>query len=167
MTVRGTLALVVVAVVLGAWALLERLHPPGPPVVPTLLGAPPASASRIEVSEPDATLVAIRRDGGWVDAAGRAWPPRVDDDFLDALSHITALRDVDAAPAGTNDYGFAGRRLRVLGADGATLLDVELGDRNPALTGVYVRRADRPEVLLVGALVVWELKKLHDAAPSW
>src|SRR5262249_44271975 len=101
-----------------------------------------------------------------VDAGGRRWPAGTVDAFLDALRGITAIREVGAGDGGAEDYGFEGRRLRVTGTGGAPLLGLELGDQKPALTGVYARPADRPKVLLVGALLVWELRKLRDIAPS-
>ena len=43
------------------------------------------------------------------------------------------------------------------------LLAMDIGTRNPAWTGSYARRDGRDEVLLVGALLRWELEKLRSA----
>jgi len=40
---------------------------------------------------------------------------------------------------------------------------MDIGNRNPAWTGSYARRAGRAEVLLVGAVLRWELDKLRSA----
>jgi hypothetical protein len=45
--------------------------------------------------------------------------------------------------------------------DTETLLALEVGATNPARTGVYVRRIGEPAVLLVGALLRWEIEKLR------
>jgi hypothetical protein len=41
------------------------------------------------------------------------------------------------------------------------LLDLEVGAMNPSETAVYVRRMGHSPVLLVGALLHWELQKLR------
>jgi hypothetical protein len=63
----------------------------------------------------------------------------------------------------------AGRRrdrLSLATRDGRPALALEIGAPNPAGTGLYVRRADRPYVLLLGGVLRWELAKLRDAAPQ-
>ena len=74
---------------------------------------------------------------------------------------------VDADPAEPSDYGLGPDtpRLRVMAA-GKELLSLEIGERNPAWTGLYARLAGQREVILVGAVLHWELEKLRDAAPD-
>src|SRR3989442_1562213 len=71
-------------------------------------------------------------------------------------------------PATPGDYGLGpgGRRLGLAAADGRPLLALELGERNPAWTGLYARRAGEPAVLLVGGVLAWELEKVRQAAPG-
>jgi hypothetical protein len=75
---------------------------------------------------------------------------------------------VDAEPVDEAGYGLgaSAQRLLVTGADGRPLLALEVGERNPAWTGLYVRRKGEREVVMVGALLRWELEKLRDAAPG-
>ncbi len=170
-TVRGTVAL---AAVLGAlegwfwWAQLQPRAVPEPVEEPPLLAAPGTSVSRIEFEENGRTLVAVRSPSGWVDAAGRAWRGDVVSDLVDALSSQRPAMVVDPAPEDPTDYGLGpdAPRLRLLGAGGAVLLAIEVGERNDAWTGVYARLAGRPAVVLVDTVLHWELEQLRDAQPE-
>jgi hypothetical protein len=46
-------------------------------------------------------------------------------------------------------------------ADGRELVAIEVGAMNPAETGVYVRRSGQRPILLIGALLRWELEKVR------
>lgn len=171
MTVRGTLGLVAVLVVLLAvvWVGERGAPTPGAPTIdaPPLLAAPPSAVTRLEWLDRDTRLTMVRTPGGWTDAAGRRWRSNAPGDLLDALTTLRPVAVVPADPATLGEYGLGAdaSRLEVLGADARPLLRLELGRRNPAWTGVYVRREDTPDILLVGALLHWELRKLRDAAP--
>src|SRR5207247_1051853 len=97
-----------------------------------------------------------------------AWPDGAVTDLIAALGGLRPLTTVDADPATPGDYGLGpgARRLELAGADGRPFLALELGERNPAWTGLYARRAGEPAVLLVGAVLGWELEKLRRAAPG-
>jgi hypothetical protein len=73
-----------------------------------------------------------------------------------------------AEGAGLAEYGLAPavERLRVLDDTGHELIALDIGNRNPAWTGVYARRAGSADVLLVGSLLRWELDKLRSARES-
>jgi hypothetical protein len=171
MTVRGTLGLFALLVVLlGLVWLGERgAPPPGAPVVdaPPLLAALPADVTRLEWTSDGTRLTMVRTPGGWTDAAGRPWRSNAPGDLLDALTTLRPVAVVSVDPTTLGEYGLGAdaSRLEVLGADQRPLLRLDLGRRNPAWTGVYVRREDTPEVLLVGALLHWELRKVRDAVP--
>jgi Domain of unknown function (DUF4340) len=170
MTVRGTLALLAVAMALLAVVWMDRapmmLQRPLPtPDTPPLLGAPVASVSRVEWQEQLDRLTLVRTPAGWHDAAGHPWPGDVVDVALDALAslHPHAVRTEE--PIDYAQYGLAPatERLRLLDGAGNELLALDIGNRNPSWTGSYARRSDRSEVLLVGALLRWELDKLRSA----
>ena len=170
MTTRGTLVLLAVLVVVGGWLALElRPRPTAPAGAEPLLATRPSVVATLEVTTSDRTLAAVRRGDDWADADGRPWPATVVADVVDTLTGLHALMVVDSDPSDAAQYGLAPAtvtRVRLAATDGSPLLDLELGERNPAGTGVYVRRAGRPEVLLVGAILAWELDKLLAAAPS-
>ncbi|HZP43040.1 MAG TPA: DUF4340 domain-containing protein [Candidatus Binatia bacterium] len=169
MTERGTVFLVLVLAALGAWLWLSRAPRPAsaPPAAP-LLRVPAADVARVELAEGDERVVAVRRDGAWADAAGRAWDAAVVADLIETLRGLAPIMVVDAAPADPADYGLGpgATRLALAGARGERLLALDVGERNPAWTGLYVRVDDARAVVLVGAVLRWEMEKLRDARPG-
>lgn len=170
MTTRGTLVLLGILAVVGTWLALE-LAPPRTVSLPgsePLLATRPGEVVAVELSSPAERLAAVRHDDGWRDAAGRRWPPAPVTDVVDTLAGLRPVMVVDPNPPDAWEYGLSpdATRLRLAGRDGTTLLDLELGAPNPAGTGFYARRSGHPEVLLVGAILTWELEKLRAAAPS-
>jgi hypothetical protein len=170
MAARGTGVLLVVLTVLAGWLWLVEGRPrprDGASEGPPLLAGAPGAVARVELSEGETPLVALRRDERWVDPAGRPWPDGAVADLLETLRALRPVMVVDSRPDDPGDYGFASgaSRLELRDATGASLLALQLGERNPAWTGLYVRFEGRPEVVLVGAILRWELEKLRDARP--
>jgi hypothetical protein len=154
MTIRGTLILAAILLVLAGYLAATR-QPPGQTddgaerLVPSL-----DRATTIEFEHGARTARLVRDDRTW--GAARA------SDVLAGIQSLRVLTVIDPSPADAALYGFGADavRLRVLaGTD--VLLALEIGSMNPAETGVYVRRIGEPPVLLVGALLRWELEKLR------
>jgi Domain of unknown function (DUF4340) len=169
-SVRGTLVLLGVATTLLLVVWLDRApivpeRPLPTPQTPALLDAPLTSVSRFEWQRGDDRLTLVRTPAGWHDAAGHPWPADVVDVALDALASLHPHPVLSDEPIDYAQYGLepAAERLRVLDGTGTELLAMDIGNRNPAWTGSYARRSGRPEVLLVGALLRWELDKLRSA----
>jgi hypothetical protein len=173
-TVRGTALLVFAFAGLAGYLWLGELRPrahwrgqreatAGTP----LLRVPPAKVTRVDLEERDARLTALRRDARWVDPRGHVWESEAVSDLLDTLAGLPEIMVVDPAPEEPSDYGLGpdAPRLRLIGADGKDVLSLEIGERNPAWTGIYARVGGRREVVLLGAVLHWELEKLHEAAP--
>jgi len=168
-TARGTAALLAVLAALGAYlALAERPRPPAPHGPPALLGVPATAVARVDVDGKDGPLAALRGPDGWKGPDGHPWPGDAVDDLLETLASLPPLMVVDPDPHAPGDYGLGdgAARVEMHAADGRRLLGLEVGERNPAWTGVYVRRAGEPEVMLVGAVLAWELEKVRAAAPG-
>jgi hypothetical protein len=167
MTARGTVALLaVLAALLGYVTMVDR-----PSVRPTdvapLLTVPPAQATRVEIVWPEARLLGVRRDGEWRDERERGLPSGLVDDLLSALATVRPIETLTASAAAASEYGFGAKATTVaVAAAGNPLLALEVGDRTPSWTGVYVRRSGAPDVLVVGALLHWELAKLRGVAAS-
>jgi hypothetical protein len=170
MTARGTALLVALLATLAGYLwVVERRPAPAFPAEPApLLAVPAAAVARVELVEGERRLTAVRGERGWTDAAGRPWSQDPVSDLLAALGALRPLATVDPDPATPGDYGLGpgGRRLELAAADGRSLLALELGERNPAWTGLYARRAGEPAVLLVGGVLAWELEKVRQAAPG-
>ena len=172
MTTRGTVALLAILAALLGYLWLFEVGVPRTSAAPTdtepLLPVPSAAVGRVELAEPGRRLTAIRSASGWKDGGGRPWRDDAVSDLVETLRSLRPVMVVDPHPAVPGDYGFAedARRLEIAADDGRPVLALEIGERNPAWTALYVRRAGRPEVLLVGGVLNWELQKLHDAAPG-
>ncbi len=175
MSTRGTVMLVAILTVLAGYLWVVELpalrRPPRPrdvPDAPPLLTVPPASVARIDFEEEGTRLTAMRREGGWADGEGRAWSGTAVSDLIDTLGTLRPLMVVDPNPTALADYGLGqpARRVRVTAADGTPVLTLEIGDRNPAWTALYARLGSRPEVVLLGGILRWELEKVRDTAPQ-
>jgi hypothetical protein len=169
-TARGTALLLGVLAVLAAWLwLFERTRPVAPPAEaePPLLAASAADVARVALAERGTTLVASRAERGWVDDAGRRWPGDAVDDVVEAVVSLRPLMTVDSDPRLAEDYGLGpgATRLELDDRAGRRLVALDVGERNPAGTALYVRRGDDRAVVLVGAVLAWELEKLRGAAP--
>lgn len=164
MTLRGTLALLgVLALLVVYLTAIDR--PERAPVEEPLLTVTPARATEVDIAWPDGRLLTARRDGEWRDANQRPLPAGLIDDLLVALRTMRALETLSPDGAQPTEYGFgAAATSLAVAAEKQPVLRLEVGARNPAWTGVYVRRRGSSEVLLVGALLHWELEKLHAAA---
>lgn len=163
MTHRGTWTLAVVFAGLAAWVGLVEWpairRPPPPPAA--LLAEDPEHIARIELEGPGYTIVARREGTSWVDGAGRSWAFGAIDDLLGTLGQLRPLRAIAADADETAGYHIGAQRLRLLRGDGSVALDLALGDANPAETALYARMTGQPEVLLLGSVLRWELRKLE------
>jgi hypothetical protein len=162
-TPRGTLALVAVAALLVAYLLL--VPPPAPPQLPeVLLSVPAESVDEVAIVWPDGQLRARRTDGGWRSDGSVLLPPDTVSDLLETFSTLRTMERLPGSDA-MADYGLdAGATTLVASAAGAVVLSLRVGNRNPAWTTVYVQRSGSNDVVVVGALLHWELEKLHAMA---
>lgn len=153
MSLRGTLVLAAIFAALVSYLVATR--PGGAPAPEHPMLTPPLDA---------ATAVVIDRDGETTRLVRRAgtWTPPGAADLVQALASLEVLDVIDDAPADPAAYGLGADapRLRVL-SDSRELVALEIGAANPTDTGMYVRRIGSDSVLLVGALLRWELEKLR------
>jgi hypothetical protein len=166
MTARGTLVLWTLVGALGLYLWASARAPggrtPEPPPATPLLRFDPAAVTTLTITDAGTTTTLVRRDGLWVPArGGREVPRDLVDGFVAALARLSPL----AVLEGRDDLDAYGLerprreiRLVAVGHDGP--LGLALGDDNPAGTGVYARRLDDTEVLLVGAVIRWEAEKV-------
>jgi Domain of unknown function (DUF4340) len=154
MTVRGTLAMAAVFMTLVAYLVATR-PADGPAPGRTMLTPPLAAATAVEIVRDGATTRFVRRPDGTWSAPGV-------EDLVDALGSLQVVDVLDAAPSDPSAYGLGADALRLrVSSDAGDLVALEIGATNPAGTSVYVRRIGSTPVLLVGALLRWELEKLR------
>lgn len=168
MTWRGTIGLAAVLAALAAalwWA--ERPAPDRTPGAPAALLASSAEITALEIRVAGATHRWDVARGRWRTASGDVAPAGVET-LVEALQTISPLMVVDAAPTAPAEFGFGPDAVRLVVWAGETpLLDLDVGARNPAWTGVYVRRHGARAIEMVGALLAWELAKvLGPVAPA-
>jgi hypothetical protein len=174
LTARGTGLLLAVCAALIGYLWLFELRPrqggaPAAPEAAPLLPVAPAAVARVEVEERGRRLTALRGEDGWSDPSGRPWRTDAVADLVATLGSLRPVMVVDPRPHDPSDYGLgaSARRLEVATtADGRPVLALEVGERNPAWTGLYARRGGHPEVLLIGAVLGWELDKVWRGAPA-
>ncbi len=173
---RGTLVLAVVAALLGAYLWVEQ--PPArddaagadivdvphrEPTVPVqpLLRFTPTDVVALRLEREGKVLETERQDEHWRTTE----PPGAIEAFLHSCTQLGVLSEIPG-PTDLNEYGLQPPQgtLQLRLRDQSTLL-VQIGDRNPATTGVYVR-VDSGPVLLAGALLEWEFDKLFKALAS-
>ena len=159
---RGTLVLALLVAVSGAvlwFDVARRDAPAGVPDAPglatpgaePLLALVPEQVTLVRLRQGATTREALRRDGGWT-------PDRANglmDDFLRSLAGLPVLHDIPAAAGDLGDYGLAPPHgsIELRAADRKDPVVLEVGDRNPPGSAVYVRLVDRGRVVLAGALV--------------
>jgi hypothetical protein len=155
--------MVLAAVLAALVAYLVVTRPPaGPARGRTMLTPPLGVATAVEIVRDGETTRFVRRGGTWSSPAAA--------DLIDALASLEVLDVVEDAPSDPSTYGLGADalrlRVRVLSDAGEELVALEIGATNPAETAVYVRRVGSAPVLLVGALLRWELEKLRRVAST-
>jgi hypothetical protein len=178
MGVRGTLILALLIVVVGAYVWFEEARPAAPGrSTDTLLGEPkafdPNQPVRHLLKYRPADVLSIRLEHAGqtrtTERSGATWTmtsnPGAIADFLGNLAQLPVVMDIPAGTAELRDYGLdppqSVVRLQTRGQP--TPLVLQIGDRNPSVTGVYVRIGKDGPVVLAGALVAWEFDKAFRA----
>jgi hypothetical protein len=171
---RGTIALLAVVLIAGTYLLLAA--PPEAevsPNAPTLLGEPrltdpsrfvallpfqPAEVVTIRIRHGDRELTTRRSADHWRGVSKDA----PIDAFLQAMTELGRVMEIPASPDALADYGLdaPGSTVELTLTGGSPPLSVQVGDQNPAGTGVYVRVDGEKTIVLAGALMTWELDKL-------
>jgi hypothetical protein len=124
--------------------------------------------SKIDLVFEGQHLVCERTAEGWKQVSSET-PIRQDavEDFLSNLKKLVNLGEVESGSTYLSEYGLqppVGRIvLRVEGVGERTLT---IGKHNPVQTSLYAQVNESPQVVLVGAVVLWDMRKLVTAAAS-
>ena len=174
MGARGTLVLALLLIVVGAFVWFEEPPPEGPGrSTATLLGEPksvdPNQPVRnlLDFQPADVVGVQLERDGSIreINRPGDTWTTASNataiDDFLQNLAQLPVIAEIPAGAAELRDFGLEPPQgvVRLQRRGQTAPLVLQLGDRNPSVTGVYARIGVDGPVVLAGALVAWEFDK--------
>jgi len=171
---RSTVVLAALILLVGVYVWFDKTPQPDPRglefgVVPQrqpTTAMQPLLAFRLE----DVTGVRLESGGHMrhVERTGTGWTGASEGDIEDFLHSLGELGVLAQIPEGTTDLKAFGLlpperivQLQVRGT--ASALVLEIGDRNPATTGVYVRLGTDGPVVLAGALAEWEFDKAFKA----
>lgn len=111
-------------------------------------------------------LVCQRTPQGWVEPSSGA-PLRQDavDDFLANLHKLLHLGEVEGDDRLGEDFGLKPPVARVsLQIEGESPRTLALGKNNPVQSSLYAQVNEAPQIVLVGSVIVWDMRKLFSAA---
>ena len=111
-------------------------------------------------------LVCQRTPEGWKQLpAGKPLRSDAVEDFLANLQKLVNLGEVEGGAAQLSEYGLQPPASRVsLQVAGEGTRTLALGKHNPVQTSLYAQVNESPQVVLVGAVVLWDMRKLMTAA---
>ncbi len=169
---RRVIGLGLVALVLGSYTYLSA--PESRP-----LSRPQATADRerpaldfaaeevtqIELVYNQQGLVCRRGKDGW-QVAATGMPVRTEavQDFLGNLGKLLHLGEVERIQDELGEYGLKPPRASITLLSGQETRRLRIGTRNPVQSSLYAQLNDSPQVVLVGAVVLWDIRKLLTAA---
>jgi hypothetical protein len=110
-------------------------------------------------------LLCQRTPQGWVNLANGE-PVRQDavDDFLTNLLKLLNLGAVEVPPEQLSEFGLQPPIARIMvEVEGEGSRTLSLGKNNPVQTSLYAQIDENPQVVLVGSVVTWDMRKLFTA----
>lgn len=170
---RRVILLGLIALVLGSYTYLSApaSRPLSGPQAATdrerpALNFTAEEVSRIELVYNQQHLVCQRSQDGWqVAATGGAVRPAAVQDFLTNLGKLLHLGNVEGIQDELAEYGLKPPQASIiLQLNGQETRRLQIGTRNPVQSSLYAQINDAPQVVLVGAVVLWDIRKLFTAA---
>jgi len=109
-----------------------------------------------------------RATDGWKQTiTGARIPPDAIEDFLTNLKKLINLGAVEGVETQLSEYGLQPPTAQItLQVEGEGTRTLTLGKHNPVQTSLYAQINESPEVVLVGAVVLWDMRKLVTAASN-
>ncbi|HXQ23838.1 MAG TPA: DUF4340 domain-containing protein [Candidatus Acidoferrales bacterium] len=173
---RGTAVLALLVLVLGAYVCLEAVPPdPGDSAAMTEQSAPQQATTPthhlLEFEPADVVSLRLERAGQFHETrrAASGWQgignATALDDLVHDLAELGMLMDIPGSQTALKDYGLEPPQgtLEIRLRSRTTPLLLQIGDRNPAITGVYVRTGTDGPVALAGALIEWDFDRAFKA----
>ena len=113
-------------------------------------------------------LIGKRTPEGWKrEQSGESLPSAVVDDFLTALTKLVNLGGVEGKPEELSEFGLKPPQTHItVHVEGTGPQTLALGKHNPVNTSLYALVNQSQQVILVGSVISWDLRKLMDAVKS-
>ncbi len=126
------------------------------------------SVTRIALLFEGRRIECQRATDGWKQTAtGTHIPPDAIEDFLTNLKKLINLGAVEGVGTQLSEYGLQPPTAQItLQVEGEGTRTLTLGKHNPVQTSLYAQINESPEVVLVGAVVLWDMRKLVTAASN-
>jgi hypothetical protein len=124
--------------------------------------------TRIEIAFEGQQLVGLRTPEGWKrEGDEKPLPSAAVDDFLGNMAKIVDLGEVEGGAEQLSEYGLEPPRAHI----SIQLKDREkytlvFGKNNPVNTSLYARVNNAPQIILIGSVISWDIRKLLMAAAS-
>jgi Domain of unknown function (DUF4340) len=156
MRLRNTLIALVVLLIVGGYAFVMRFYSKPIATTKTVLKLKPKQIARVDLKYPDRELVIERKPGGpWMIVK----PIAVQADQTTANNLARAIADckitktVERNPTDLVPFGLAKPRVTVTVTTTAnkTLAGIEVGRTTPVGYSTYIKRSDRPAVMLTSS----------------
>lgn len=122
-------------------------------------------AKQLDVVFEGKHLVCQRTPQGWIESSSKT-PVRRDavDDFLTNLQKLMNLGAVDVQTGDLSEFGLQPPAARIMvEVEGEETRVLSLGKNNPVQTSLYAQINDNPQVVLVGSVITWDMRKLFMA----
>lgn len=128
----------------------------------------PEKITQLDVVFDGQHLVGKRTPEGWKrEQSEEPLPSAVVDDFLTALARLVDLGDVESKPEELSEYGLKPPKTQIsVHVEGGGTQTLALGNHNPVNTSLYALVNQSQQVILVGSVISWDLRKLMDAVKS-
>ena len=126
----------------------------------------PQAVVQVEVFSEGERLVCQRTPEGWqAEPDRRKIQPGAMLDFLRNLEGLVEVGEISTGGGALLEYGLDQPTTRIsLSLEGGAAHILDLGLHNPSHTSVYAQVDDTPRVVLVGSVILWEVRKLFLAA---
>ncbi|MCS6926965.1 MAG: DUF4340 domain-containing protein [Candidatus Binatia bacterium] len=165
---RRVLVFGLLACLLGGYAYVTTPQKRGPDVSLTerkerpVLDFRPDEVVHIDLVYDGQQVLCRRTAQGW-EQEPQGLPIRAEavDEFLANLKNLVNLGEVEIGNASLAEYGLSPPASRVvLQLENGEARSLALGNRNPVQTSIYAQVNNSPQVVLVGAVVLWDMRKL-------
>ena len=163
---RRLLMLSLIALLLGGYTYItapvqKTLNPEGPQQRP-LFAFRSEQVSHIDILFDGKHVVGKRTPQGWQQPEnGAPLPSAAVDEFLNNLVKLVHLGEVERGSEPYYEYGLEHPATKItVTVDGQGEQTLTLGKRNPVNTTYYAQLNDAPEIVLVGSIISWDLRKL-------